>query len=99
ARHSAPTPPPRRCSDLRKPSAIIGTSPGAIGTAVAQQNLRSVLAFCNSPQMNSPEAYIQFTPRLITDDGEVTKDSTAELLRTYRSAEHTSELQSRENLV
>jgi chromate reductase, NAD(P)H dehydrogenase (quinone) len=38
------------------------TSPGAIGTAVAQQHLRSVLSFCNSPQMNAPEAYIQFKP-------------------------------------
>ena len=37
----------------RKPSAVIGTSPGAIGTAVAQQNLRSVLGFCDSPQMNA----------------------------------------------
>ncbi|AMK21589.1 NADPH:quinone oxidoreductase [Sphingobium sp. TKS] len=27
-----------------------------IGTAVAQQSLRSVLGFCNSPQMNAPEA-------------------------------------------
>jgi len=44
----------------RKPSAVIGTSPGAIGTAIAQQQLRSVLSFCNSPQMNAPEAYIQF---------------------------------------
>jgi chromate reductase len=46
----------------RKPSAVIGTSPGKIGTAVGQQHLRSILGFCNSPQMNSPEAYIQFTP-------------------------------------
>ena len=44
----------------RKPSAVIGTSPGKIGTAVAQQHLRSILAFCNSPQMNAIEAYIQF---------------------------------------
>lgn len=70
-------------SFARKPSAMIGTSPGAIGTAVAQQNLRSVLSFCNSPQMNAPEAYIQFTPGLISDDGEVTNDSTAEFLSTY----------------
>lgn len=28
---------------------FIGTSPGAIGTAVGQQHLRSVLGFCNSP--------------------------------------------------
>lgn len=70
-------------SFTRKPSAVIGTSPGAIGTAVAQQSLRSVLSFCNSPQMNAPEAYIQFTPGLITDDGEVTVQSTEQFLRGY----------------
>lgn len=73
-------------SFARKPSAVIGTSPGAIGTAIAQQSLRSVLSFCNSPQMNAPEAYIHFTPGLITDDGEVTVDSTREFLRTYMVA-------------
>lgn len=66
-----------------KPSAVIGASPGAIGTAVAQQSLRSVLSFCNSPQMNAPEAYIQFTPGLVTDNGEVTVASTEEFLRNY----------------
>ena len=75
-------------SFARKPSAVIGTSPGAIGTAVAQQNLRSVLSFCNSPQMNAPEAYIQFTPGLISDDGEVTNDETAEFLRNYMADFH-----------
>jgi chromate reductase len=64
----------------RKPSAVIGTSPGKIGTAVAQQHLRSILAFCNSPLMNSIEAYIQFEPGMITDDGEVTVDSTRSFL-------------------
>jgi chromate reductase len=67
----------------RKPSAIIGTSPGKIGTAVAQQHLRSIMAFCNSPLMNAVEAYIEFTPGLITDDGEVTVDSTREFLTNY----------------
>jgi chromate reductase, NAD(P)H dehydrogenase (quinone) len=67
----------------RKPSAIIGTSPGAIGTAVGQQHLRSILSFCNSPQMNAIEAYIQFTPDLISEDGEVSKDSTHEFLQNY----------------
>lgn len=70
-------------SFTRKPSAVIGTSTGAIGTAVAQQSLRSVLSFCNSPQMNAPEAYIQFTPGLITDGGEVTVTSTEAFLRNY----------------
>jgi chromate reductase, NAD(P)H dehydrogenase (quinone) len=72
----------------RKPSAVIGTSPGKIGTAVGQQHLRSILGFCNSPQMNAPEAYIQFTPGLVTDDGEVTDDTTAEFLREFMSELH-----------
>jgi len=70
-------------SFARKPSAVIGTSPGKIGTAVAQQHLRSILSFCNSPQMNAIEAYIQFTPNLITDAGEVTDASTEEFLANY----------------
>jgi chromate reductase len=70
-------------SFARKPSAVIGTSPGKIGTAVGQQHLRSILSFCNSPQMNSIEAYIQFTQGLITDDGEVTDDVVGEFLRNY----------------
>lgn len=70
-------------SFYRKPSATIGTSPGKIGTAVGQQHLKSILSFCNSPQMNAIEAYIEFTPGLITDDGEVTVESTREFLRTF----------------
>jgi chromate reductase, NAD(P)H dehydrogenase (quinone) len=72
----------------RKASAVIGTSPGAIGTAVAQQHLRSILSFCNSPQMNAPEAYIHFTPGLITDEGEVTVESTSKFLEAYMVAFH-----------
>ncbi|HEX8942672.1 MAG TPA: NADPH-dependent FMN reductase [Gemmatimonadaceae bacterium] len=70
-------------SFARKPSAVIGTSPGKIGTAVAQQHLRSMMAFCNSPQFNAIEAYIQYTPGLLTDDNDVTNDSTKEFLTTY----------------
>ena len=67
----------------RKPSAVIGASPGKIGTAVGQQHLRSILAFCNSPLMNSIEAYIHFEPGLIAADGAVTNASTEEFLRNY----------------
>jgi chromate reductase len=72
----------------RKPSAIIGTSPGKIGTAVAQQHLRSILAFCNSPLMNSIEAYIQFEKGLITEDGQVTNPTIEEFLRNYMTEFH-----------
>ena len=70
-------------SFARKPSAVIGASTGAIGTAVAQQSLRSVLSFCNSPQMGAPEAYIRMTPGLVTEDGEVTNDGTRTFLANY----------------
>ncbi|PTM92761.1 NADPH-dependent FMN reductase [Mycoplana dimorpha] len=72
-------------SFTRKPSGIIGTSPGAIGTAVGQQHLKSILGFCNSPMMNLIEAYIQFTPDLISDDGVVNSESTEAFLRNYMS--------------
>jgi chromate reductase len=67
----------------RKPSGVIGASPGSIGTAVGQQSLRAVLGFCNAPQMTSPEAYIQFTPGLIDDAGNVSVESTREFLVNY----------------
>jgi chromate reductase len=70
-------------SFARKPSAVIGTSPGKIGTAVGQQHVRSIMAFCNSPMFNAIEAYIQFEPGLITDDGEVTVDATRAFLANW----------------
>jgi chromate reductase len=73
-------------SFVRKPSAVIGASPGKIGTALAQQSLRSVLGYLDSPQMTAPEAYIQVTPGLITDDGEVTDQSTEQFLRDFMDA-------------
>ena len=73
-------------SFAKKPSAVIGTSPGAIGTAVGQQHLRSILSFVNSPELAQPEAYIQFHEGLITDDGRVTNESTSEFLRNWMSA-------------
>ena len=38
--------------------------------------------------MNAPEAYIQFTPDLITDSGEVTVESTEQFLRNYMAEFH-----------
>ena len=75
-------------SFARKPSSVIGASTGAIGTAIAQQSLRGVLCFCNSPLMNAVEAYIQFKPGLIDENGEVTNDKTAEFLRNYMAEFH-----------
>src|SRR5688500_3463694 len=70
-------------SFTRKPTAIIGTSPGKIGTAVAQQHLHSILGFCNSPQLTAIEAYIEVTPGLVDDNGKVTNAETEKFLRSY----------------
>lgn len=72
-----------------KPSAVIGTSIGAIGTAVAQQHLRSILSFLASPELAQPEAYLHMTEGLITEDGDVTNDDTAAFLLSWLRAFHT----------
>ena len=65
------------------PASVIGASPGAIGTAVAQQSLRAVLSFCNARQMTSPEAYITYSPQRFKDDGEVVDETTAGFLTDF----------------
>lgn len=70
-------------SFARKPSGIIGASPGAIGTAVMQSNMRSVLSFLDAPQLNSPEAYITFHADDFGDNGEVLNPKTEAFLRHY----------------
>ncbi|QDW66924.1 NADPH-dependent FMN reductase [Luteimonas granuli] len=70
------------------PSGVIGTSPGAIGTAVGQQHLRSILGFLNSPQMNSPEAYIQFKDGMLDDAGGIADPGTAKFLADYLEEFH-----------
>src|SRR6478735_5933102 len=65
------------------PAAVIGASVGQIGTAMGQQSLRGVLSFCNARQMTSPEAYIQYSPEVFSDAGEVTNDSTRDFLTAY----------------
>ena len=41
------------------------------------------MAFCHVPQMTAPEAYIQLTPGLTTDDGTVTDESTEKFLASF----------------
>jgi chromate reductase len=65
------------------PTAMIGASPGALGTALAQQSLRAVMAFCNARMMTAPEAYIQAKPGLFGDDGSVHDPGTEEFLRDF----------------
>ena len=65
------------------PAAVCGASIGQIGTAVAQQSLRGVLSFCNARQMTAPECYIQFTPEVFPESGEVADESTRGFLSDF----------------
>ncbi|RAM35606.1 NADPH-dependent FMN reductase [Arthrobacter globiformis] len=70
-------------SFARKPTGIIGASPGSIGTAVMQSSMRAVLSFLDAPQLNAPEAYVKFNPDVFGSDGDVKDESTAAFLRHY----------------
>jgi len=69
-----------------KPTAGIGTSGGAIGTAVAQQHLRSILAYLNVTLMGQPEGYIQFKQGLVDAQHNVTDESVRKFLQSYVDA-------------
>ena len=54
-----------------KPTAVIGVSVGAIGTALAQQHLRNILAYLDAPTMAQPEAFIQAQKGLFDAQGNI----------------------------
>lgn len=67
-----------------KPAAIAGTSPGAIGTAVAQTHLRSITSgFLDMPTMGQPEMYFQWKDGLIDDNGNITNEGTQKFLQSF----------------
>ena len=54
-----------------KPAGVIGASIGAIGTALAQQHLRNVLAYLDMPTMGQPEAFVQAKDGLFDAEGNI----------------------------
>ena len=54
-----------------KPAGVIGASIGAIGTALAQQHLRNVIAYLDMPTLPSPEAFIHVKDGLFDDAGNI----------------------------
>lgn len=69
-----------------KPGAIIGATPGAVGTAAAQQHLRPVLVTLGVILMGQPEGYIVFKPGLIDEAGTVADEGTRKFLQSYMDA-------------
>lgn len=54
-----------------KPAGVIGASIGSIGTALAQQHLRNVLAYLDVPTMGQPEAFIHVKDDLFDGEGNI----------------------------
>jgi chromate reductase, NAD(P)H dehydrogenase (quinone) len=65
-----------------KPAFITGTSPGAIGSAIAQQHLRSVMVSLGTILLGG-EAYITFKPNLVDTDGNIGDETTRKFLEGF----------------
>jgi chromate reductase, NAD(P)H dehydrogenase (quinone) len=65
-----------------KPAFITGTSPGAIGSAIAQQHLRSVMVSLGTI-LQGGEAYVTFKPNLIDEHGNIADESTQKFLQGF----------------
>jgi chromate reductase, NAD(P)H dehydrogenase (quinone) len=63
-----------------KPAFITGTSPGAIGSAIAQQHLRAVMISLGMILLGG-EAYVTFKPNLIDAQGDISDESTRKFLQ------------------
>jgi len=66
-----------------KPAAVIGTSIGSTGSALAQQHLRNILAYLDVPMLAQPEVFVHFKDDLIADDGSIANDGTRKFLQGF----------------
>ena len=64
-----------------KPAGVIGISVGAIGTAIAQQHLRNVLAYLDVPTLGQPEAFLQMKDGLFDGAGAIANPDTKKFLQ------------------
>jgi chromate reductase len=60
-----------------KPAGVLGVSVGVIGTALAQQHLRNILAYLDVPTLGQPEVFLQAKDGLFDADGNIGADSRA----------------------
>lgn len=66
-----------------KPAGMLGCSIGAIGSALAQQHLRNMLAYLDVPTLGQPEVFIHFTDDLISPDGSIGNADTQAFLQSF----------------
>ena len=75
--------PPGSNSFAGKPAAVIGTSPGARGTALAQQHLRNVFVGLDVLALAQPEVTVQFHEGLFDEQGGIGDERTRKFLQKF----------------
>ena len=65
-----------------KPAGVIGASVGPMGTAMAQQHLRNVLAYLDVPTLGQPEGFLHAKDGMFDSVGDVDAP-TAKFLQTW----------------
>jgi chromate reductase len=58
-----------------KPAGILGASPGVIGTAMAQQHLRNILASLDVPTLGQSDAFVHVTDGLFDEEDNIGSES------------------------
>lgn len=64
-----------------KPAGVVGISVGAIGTALAQQHLRNILAYLDVPTLGAPEVFLQAKDDLFDDKGHIGNEGSKKFLQ------------------
>lgn len=66
-----------------QPLGIAGTSPGAIGTALAQSQVRQSMLTVGAIVMGSPELYLSYKEGMIDEQFVVTNEATRKVIANY----------------
>lgn len=68
---------------VNKIMSVVGTSPGAVGTAVAQAAMRSIMVALGAIFFARPEVYLVYQDGLIDDEFNISVPSTKEFLQKF----------------
>lgn len=66
-----------------KPAGVLGISVGAMGTSMAQQHLRNMLAYLDMHTLGQPEVFLQAKTGFFAGDGRIAAEDTRQFLQKW----------------
>jgi chromate reductase len=69
-----------------KPAGVLGVSIGAIGTACAQQHLRTILAYLDMPTLGQPEVFLTAKEGFFDASGAIANEGTRKFVQGWMDA-------------